>query len=584
MLFKKILLINLLVILTLLTAIQAVEKEDNLLSATLRVIFANIFKPKSMSISVIVNISNHEDFTFSQDILDDLMSINKNIQLPVTINQYTASKLLHFIQAKLIFTNSAENVRKRMEYLFQNNEIQSLSTKYLIILNNQDSLHKKLIEMHNIFQDFFNLYIVDVVILLPEADSLCIYTYKPYDLKHCAFTEPILLQCYLKVPDILSYNDLFPIKTNNFYQCPLKVVLWHTPPFVNITYRKGIAYYTGFDVEILKDLSDFLNFSIEVIPNEPPELLSGEVFSNYTAIGVFKLLLERRANLSIGFIGCKPRRSQLTTGSMPYFLTEILIIFKNYQKYTEYYLLFRPFTNSTWGVFIIVLILKPIFKRILCRNFKLQLSFRNLLRLQWVFMIFLLRLAYEGSIFETIRKSPYKPLPLNLNELVQQNYSLITDYATARMLKEITILENITTIVPGNPSSILELIDDLPPNTGVLSWDTIVAQFMKTRLRNYNDYAIVRDKVSNGMCCIFFPRLSFMAPSVDLLLNQYKMFGIFNKYMKQLGFEYLPTTTDQLRTRFSWNSKAPLDLSILVAVFRCFAVMNIAAMLNNITS
>ncbi|KNC22604.1 hypothetical protein FF38_00181 [Lucilia cuprina] len=238
MLFKEITLVTFLAILAVSTANQAAENGTNILCGTLRVIFVNIFKPKCMSVSVIVNISDHEDFKFSKDILDNVMTINKNIQVPVAINQYTASKLLHLIQAKLIFTNSAENIR----------------------------------------------------------------------------------------------------------------------------------------------------------------------------------------------------------------------------------------------------------------NIKLRHSFRKLLQLQWLLLIFILRLSYEGSIFQAIRMSPYQRLPLTIDEVVKQNYSLVTDYAAARILSEMSYLKNITTIVPGNPQSVLESIDDLPPKTGVLSSDIFIALFMKRRLSNYSEYAIVRDK------------------------------------------------------------------------------------------
>ncbi|XP_046803057.1 uncharacterized protein LOC111674897 [Lucilia cuprina] len=484
MLFKEITLVTFLAILAVSTANQAAENGTSILCGTLRVIFVNILKPKCMSVSVIVNISDHEDFKFSKDILDDVMTINKNIQVPVAINQYTASKLLHLIQAKLIFTNSAENISK-----------------------------------------------------------------------HCDCTEPILLKRFDSIPNKLYDHDLFPIKTKNFYQCSMKVVLWHIPPFMNLTYENNMINYKGFDADILKDLAEILNFSINVIPNEPQNFISGNVFPNRTAIGVFKLLLERKANLTIGFIGCLPRRLQLTTGSKPYFLSKVLIILKNSPKFTPYHLLLRPFNITTWGFLLTLVVLKSILKRLFCRNIKLRHSFRKLLQLQWLLLMFIIRLSYEGSIFQAIRMSPYQRLPLSIDEVVKQNYSLVTDYAAARILSEMSYLKNITTIVPGNPQSVLESIDDLPPKTGVLSSDIFIALFMKRRLSNYSEYAIVRDKVSNTMNCIFFPRLSFIAPA------------------------YLPLTTDQLRYHYNWNLHSPLDLNILKAVFICFTIMSVISVL-----
>lgn len=104
-------LISATVIAILLLLIILVRSEETLMSGTLRVIFSKIFKPNAMSVSIICNISGHEHNKFSQEVLDKVMGINKNIQIPVAINQYTASQLVNYIHAKIIFTNSAENVK-----------------------------------------------------------------------------------------------------------------------------------------------------------------------------------------------------------------------------------------------------------------------------------------------------------------------------------------------------------------------------------------------------------------------------------------------------------------------------------------
>lgn len=282
--------------------------------------------------------------------------------------------------------------------------------------------------------------------------------------------------------------------------------------------------------------------------------------------------MERRANISIGLLSCLTKRLQLTTGSTPYFLTEILIVFKTSPKYKPIELLFRPFNNTTWYCFIIILILRPILKRLFYTYLHLKQSFRLLLRLQWLFLVFLLRSSYEGSMFKAIRNTPHQYLPQTLDEVIKSNYSLITDYATARSLQEIDNLMNITKILPGTPEATLSLLDNLPLNTGILSSDTLLARFMRKRLRNYDDYAIVRDKVSNSMNCIFFPHLSYVAPSVNLLINRYRNTGIFEKYSKQLGYENLPKTTDQLKNRYSQNVYTSLDFEVLKTVFRLLTI------------
>lgn len=160
-----------------------------------------------------------------------------------------------------------------------------------MILKSNSSSKEKLHEMEKIFEDFFNFYIVDVIILVYFDNLLHMYTYKPYKSEHCAYTKPMLVKSFDKVPSYLCYEELYPRKLKNFYGCPLKVVLWNVPPFVELQrHNNQIVDLKGYDTNVLRDLATFLNFSIDVLPNEPPHLLSGQIFKNETTVGVFKIV------------------------------------------------------------------------------------------------------------------------------------------------------------------------------------------------------------------------------------------------------------------------------------------------------
>lgn len=93
-------------------------REENLLSGTISVIFNSIFKPRAMGVSIIVNISDHENYLFGQDSLENVMNFNRSMELPVAINQYTSTALSHYIGAKMVFTNNAENIRFSLHNTF----------------------------------------------------------------------------------------------------------------------------------------------------------------------------------------------------------------------------------------------------------------------------------------------------------------------------------------------------------------------------------------------------------------------------------------------------------------------------------
>lgn len=263
---------------------------------------------------------------------------------------------------------------------------------------------------------------------------------------------------------------------------------------------------------------------------------------------------------------------------MPYFFSELIIIFKNSQKYTSIQLLLRPFQKPVWLLFLAISILRVILKRLLQKPKKLVCKkLKNLLRLQWLFLILLLRSSYEVSMFQATQNSPYRALPRTLKQVVTQNYILITDYATARVLPDIHALKNITQIVNGSQLEVLEHFDNLPDNVGVLTFDTAVAVFMKSRLNKHTHYAVVRDKVANSMKCIFFPRLSYMASPFNYYIKQSASFGILQKYANDLQFENIPHTTDYLLKKTKPKTEVPLDFQLFTAIFRGMTILNAIA-------
>lgn len=126
--------------------------------------------------------------------------------------------------------------------------------KYFIIAYSDCSSSHSFKEIKEIFEEFWNLQIADVVLVCPKLETIEVFTFYPYAKDHCNKVEPIL---------VTSNEDYFPPKNFDFHGCSLSAAFYTEPPhFIDDSISKGI------DAELIKYLSKLFNFQVS------PEILT----------------------------------------------------------------------------------------------------------------------------------------------------------------------------------------------------------------------------------------------------------------------------------------------------------------------
>lgn len=192
----------------------------------------------------------------------------------------------------LIFTNDYS----QFEEIFQ--KIQRGKFKYngfyTIVLTKADQDTADLYEITTkILQDCWTKYIVNVVIVWPslstQIDETDIYTYFPYTPYHCERVHPVLLDQYHN-GSFLMNQQLFPIKLNNMYLCPLTISSILFYPYIHeVRDQTGGKRFDGLDVQVVDALANHLNFTYTIkIPTDPTE--RGVIMKNKTVTGILGMV------------------------------------------------------------------------------------------------------------------------------------------------------------------------------------------------------------------------------------------------------------------------------------------------------
>ncbi|XP_064539695.1 uncharacterized protein Ir7d [Drosophila montana] len=363
-------------------------------------------------------------------------------------------------------------------------------------------------------------YNVDVLLLLAElttGGNVTSYSYAPYAAapQRCDSTEPLAWPLHQAQARRRRLEQLYPgDKLANLHGCPLRVIVWQIQPYMQLHPDGRIS---GLDAEILQLLAVRLNFSLALVANEPPELIGGASYMNGSMTGAFRMLRERRANLTLGFTACLAARYKFLASTLPYGQVEYVLVLRRARPFSLYEIMLLPFDRSVWLLLFVLAAVRP-----LCRRLPSQLQ------LAWLLFLFLLRLSYESCVFVLVHNAPRRPLPDSLEQALQLDYGFIVDHATFRMTELLPVLKARTSILPGQPVDMFEQLLAQPPERRIAAISTphFLAHYLSGRRDQQPLFVLASRKIMDNMACVHFPLGSYLTATVDRMLFYMRSSGI----------------------------------------------------------
>ncbi|XP_055842652.1 uncharacterized protein LOC129909603 [Episyrphus balteatus] len=453
-----------------------------------------------------------------------------------------------------------------------------------------------------IFTLCYQFHVIDVVIIVKHpTDGVCLYTYILYSKHACRTVQPIL---YLKLNKKLeNLKTIFPEKLNNFFGCPLIVSGRKLGPFLDLVGDKtnpqpvgSWENLSGVEGLLIRELSSTLNFKLELLPF--PE--SRSYIENTTCYGSFLEIKNGKADIAIGgFSGSDPGR-WLFSQSHVYHSSPFVYVVRT-RELSPLDRLAKPFSHQLWMLLAGFLIIGLVFLLIL-RLLKIEirqyilgddnnptLNFfaillgysmnqtpspsRNFARYTLLLLLLLtlvIRSAYQGSLYDAIRRDGFVRIPSGYKEIVEWNYKILIS-------PEISDLnaypKNLTITVP--VGGYLERIKIL---------ETIEGRYASAILReSFIDYMEKSNWKPNGLLInneviimyhfvMFFPKNSIYLATFNKKLRAFAFAGITNKLKYNLTSE---AALRQIAKREP--SKQALGIKRLRAMYDIYLCMKILA-------
>lgn len=181
--------------------------------------------------------------------------------------------------------------------------------------------------------------IYNVVIIYESEKQVRAVSFNPFNPVKCNDTSPFKLNVSV------DHLDLFPKKLQNLNSCPLKVAVSQNIPFVMLDVNK--QNIVGRDIELVKALSNALNFTLELQFNPDPNY-SGTLSTNSNASGSIKDLIESSSDMIVGDFFLNSDRLIFLAASSPYYNSKIVFLVPLGTRLESIEKLLQPFSQTVW--------------------------------------------------------------------------------------------------------------------------------------------------------------------------------------------------------------------------------------------
>ncbi|CRK94419.1 CLUMA_CG007926, isoform A [Clunio marinus] len=441
-----------------------------------------------------------------------------------------------------------------------------------------------------------------MMIHIPGNPDVILYTYFPYQTNVCRYLRPHVINSYDLQTHKWKNHKFYGSKTHNMSGCPLRIATFNFEPFMMVNKNdEGKLIASGIEGDLLNFLSETIDFTPEIILADEKW---GEIYDNGTSSGATEMIVNKEADIAIGYFISHPNRESVMFSSLVYYTSNAIWAVPPGEMYTALEKLMKPFDTSLWIGFFIVLILAFLIIEIInfcpekiqdfvygekIRNVRLNVvnvmlevslpkiparNFARTVLILFVVYCFLMSNSYKGSLFNFMQKDLRNP-PLDSTEkLLQNNFNF---YAMSASETSLNATQNIfkRTSFVDDEKIIEEIYDNLTDSSfkNALLVPEESWAYKNIHSESTINYNRAKDVMFQQNMVIYMNKLSIFKVELDKRLRELVCYGFIDMWAKKYttsGFSY----TDSTQTTKQLNLEHLEGAFLLVAVgwFLCIFI------------
>ncbi|XP_062539259.1 uncharacterized protein LOC134207567 [Armigeres subalbatus] len=571
------------------------SSSDLLVQATVAILHDSFIQDVD---TVFVNILLEKEELF---LVDEIL-VHIDQPMPVDIQSIPQrAKLVSKQRHNLLFLDSWRSI-ERLQAFLRSNQF-DFTGRYLMVVTPSESdcasLANELLELTS------DLLIYDVNVLCLQNETVVLRTYFPYGHEN----RPL--------PHIETWNTYhalgfqqdvphYPRKLENFFGLPLRIAIFHMPPFMTFTRNANnrIIDYGGIEGELIKEISKHFNMTLDPVqPMRNSGLRWGTLSANGTGSGAIGLVINGTVDMAISFFGNDLLRQKFMSFSMSYYQSALVLIVSPGTEYGTFDKLFLPFQFTLWIAFVIVfinglvtiLILQffplPVQQFIYGRGNRAPFmnyykatfgysvdpeptrNFSRFLVLLWIIFTFVLRTAYQDQMFGNLHRQLNHSTVRGWDQFVSEGYRIFINPSVMSVFEDATdeIKQCITFIPHEIYTPVLQEIRHARLRGARLSYTELVDYLNQNALLDGGPfYERFNERLFSYAIHAFFPKNSPLVRYFDEQTQALVTHG-FIEYWTHSALRRNLLQTIQARARQAYVTR-PLVLRMLGGVFGLFGL------------
>ncbi|XP_037723367.1 uncharacterized protein LOC119555821 [Drosophila subpulchrella] len=396
----------------------------------------------------------------------------------------------------------------------------------------------------------------NVMIQTAQVEVL-VYTYYPYTADSCQEAHPVVVNAF-DGSHWMGDSKMFPDKLNQMHGCPLTVLTWHQPPFVEIVGKPpdhGLRA-RGFEIKLVEHLARQMNFSLQLADitlKRPGAYRLAEGAKQ----GPVDTLLQRKANLSMGYFRRTARRNQLLTTPMSYYSANLVAVLQlERYRLSSLALLAFPFELSVWMLLLLALLihlglhlpgrrsnhdggggLQVVGLLLGAALARLPRPWRHrFIAAHWLWASIPLRVSYQSLLFHLIRMQLYNTPFFSLEQLLAEGFQGICTANTERLLLEMPLLSrNPNSFQSLDTTSDWEVLNALQRNRNgkifAVTNQDVTQSFLHSSSQS-DVYHVVKQPVNVEYVGMYMPKHSFLYEKVDDCIRRLDTSGFIHAWRR----------------------------------------------------
>ncbi|CRK90896.1 CLUMA_CG004585, isoform A [Clunio marinus] len=306
--------------------------------------------------------------------------------------------------------------------------------------------------LHYLFKKLSDLFIYNVNVICNDSSGIQLRTFFFFNERSCNSTYPLVINKFEK--NRWTSKDFFPRKMRNLFGCPLKVATFIYEPAVIMQGSYDDSNYTlvGSEVEILKEIANVLNFSIQYSFDPSPGAW-GSLKPNGTAAGAYLKIINKEVDLMIGTLSKTETKSYFISFSSIITFDSVLVVIPPGAPFSAFEKLIRPFDKSIWiclmiilslGFFIVIAVApksRSLMRRIIIgKEMKMptmniivalvggsqhilpKRSTPRMLLMSFLLFCLVIRTLYTASLFKFLQSDNNKPTLSSIKEVIDKEF------------------------------------------------------------------------------------------------------------------------------------------------------------------